>query len=360
MGSTTKIEWCDLSWSPWHGCTEVHEGCDHCYARETAKRNPKTLGVWGPNGTRVLCANWDAPRKWNRQAEKAGKRMSVFPSICDPFEDFTGLVLDHNGRQLFERANAGGRYRTGYNLPLDAADARRLDGCATKLDELREDFFRLIDETPWLNWLLLTKRPENVRRMWPEVPPVGNLDPRASAPYGHAMRSYRPNVQLLTSVSNQATADAMIPELLKCRDLVPVLGVSAEPLLGPVEIRGPGCQACYGRGHIYAGQAFPCLACCPLDWVIVGGESGHHARPCNVAWVRSIRDQCATAGVPCFVKQLGSMPLLGWSPQEPEMRVRAENHQILALRDPKGGDWSEWSPDLRVRQFPNLREVPRD
>src|SRR5690606_12502626 len=104
---------------------------------------------------------------------------------------------------------------------------------------------------------------------------------------------FRPNVWLGCSVSDQATADAMIPELLKCRDLTPVLFVSAEPLLGPIDL-----PEYLGRLRVTHERG--------IDFAIVGGESGPHARPCNLRWIRSIRDQCKAAGVPCFVKQLGS------------------------------------------------------
>lgn len=81
-----------------------------------------------------------------------------------------------------------------------------------------------------------------------------------------------------------------------------------------------------------------------IDWVIVGGESGPKARPCDVSWIRSIRDQCKAAGVACFVKQLGADPIFSihdgigrWNPE---------------ITDPKGSDPAEWPADLQVRQFP--------
>lgn len=79
-----------------------------------------------------------------------------------------------------------------------------------------------------------------------------------------------------------------------------------------------------------------------IHWVIVGGESGPHSRPCDIAWVRSIRDQCKTSGVACFIKQLGARPSVSSYRDHPE----------LHLNDRKGGDWKEWPKDLRVRQHP--------
>jgi protein gp37 len=132
--------------------------------------------------------------------------------------------------------------------------------------------------------------------------------------------AFRPNVWLGTSVSDQATVEKLVPELLDCDELCPVLFLSIEPLLGPIDLE-------------WFWSRFP-----GIRWVIVGGESGPHARACDLAWIRSIRDQCKAAGVPVFVKQLGRGPL--------------ETEAALRLADAKGGDWNEWPADLRVREFP--------
>jgi protein gp37 len=371
MAATTKIQWCDHSWSPWHGCARVRTGCENCYAEAMARRNPKTLGEWGPNGTRVLCANWDTPRKWNRQAENAGKRMSVFPSICDPFEDWTGTeadgvtprcILDHNGNRLATRCGK----ETAVQWP-DEAGWRPL--C---MGDVRDRFFRLIDETPWLDWMLLTKRPQNVRDMWAGVSYAATTPDinYTTTKWVNEPFPFRKNVFLLTSVSDQQTADAMIPELLKCRELCSVLGVSAEPLLGPIdftEIRhtvAPGffgdCLTWHHRGKCHKDEG---IAYTAIDWVIVGGESGHHARPCNVDWVRSIVEQCQAARVPVFVKQLGAVvhasdgidPLDQFPGEWHKFRQGPDADTIeINLRDPKGGEWDEWPPDLRVREYPKV------
>jgi protein gp37 len=148
------------------------------------------------------------------------------------------------------------------------------------MDFVRRDFFALIDRTSNLDWLLLTKRPENVLRMWPARDfgraTMQSVMDSADHPGGY----YRPNCWLLYSASDQASLDAGLPHLLACRDLVPVLGLSLEPLIGPVLIDLDG-----------------------IDWVIVGGESGPGFRPMVIDWVRSIADQCAAAGVSCFIKQ---------------------------------------------------------
>lgn len=242
---------------------------------------------WGPNGTRVVAseAMWKEPIKWNAVAEKAGERHRVFcASLADVFEDWSGDVHDHLGEH----------YTVG-------------------LDDIRFRLFNLIDATPHLDWLLVTKRPDNVLRMWPMTPGIPdklmNSDASGQSVMSHAERStplmYRPNVWLLTSVENQEAADTRIPELLKCRDLSPVLGLSCEPLLGPVDLSHrlgsllPSEHSQEPANWVHQG----------IDWVICGGESGHNARPMHPNWARSIRDQCQEAGVPFFFKQWGE-----WAP----------------------------------------------
>jgi protein gp37 len=279
MAENSKIEWCDHTASPWHGCSKTdNPGCDNCYAAAMAVRNPETLGVWGDDGTRVKSKSFVKNlRTWQKKAAREGRSVTVFPSICDPFEDRPELV------------------------------------------PWRQEMFAVADECPNVILLLLTKRPENVRRMWPACPWHIN-DEWGSNPIPH-----RPNVWLGCSVSDQPTADKNVPELLKLHDLCPVLFLSAEPLLGPVDLR------------YYASDE-----CRNLDWCIIGGESGHGARPCNVAWIRSLVSQCQAAGVPAFVNEV-----------PPEIEHGLNRHsQFPRLHDRKGGDPDEWPEDLRVRQFP--------
>lgn len=303
MAENTTIAWATHTFSPWLGCSHVHAGCDHCYAEAMQGR----LGVtWGPKGTRRRTADstWRQVERWNRKAADAccsicrgqchggdptrpcrycrgtGNATGesdprVFPSLCDPFEDFGTAIWDSQG--------------------------------VTSMDDVRRDFFSLIDRCPNLDFLLLTKRPQNVRRMWPDRGHVAN----------HPAPLRRSNVWLLYSASDQATLDAGLPNLLACRDLAPVLGLSLEPLIGPVDLS----------------------RCAGVDWVIVGGESGRDARPCAIDWMYSIQHQCEAAGIPLFVKQLGSNPFRGDATRP-------------TLRDPKGGDPYEWPEDLRVREFP--------
>lgn len=331
MAEQTKIQWTDHTWNPWMGCTKVAPGCEHCYAEADFDKRRKRV-KWGPQGTRVKTSAeyWQKPTKWNKQAAADGARPRVFcASLADVFEDWTGPILDSTGEQLFWPLNALENPRFiaeshcgGNEPPVTMADLRR-------------DLFALIDQTPHLDWILLTKRPENIRRMWPDRVNKGIM------PHVEVRSRHRSNVYLIASVSDQATADKAIPALLQFRDLCPVLGVSAEPLLGPIIFdSGPA-----GGPPRYLSREVDHNSDAMLDWVIVGGESGPHARPCNIDWIRSIRDQCQAAGVPCFVKQLGAFTVYD----------RAE--AIYAIRDPKGGDPDEWPADLRLREFPQTAAV---
>lgn len=366
MAENSKIEWTDATFNPWLGCTKVAAGCTHCYAENLMDTRYGKV-QWGPHGTRVMTSpsNWKQPLKWNREAEKAGSRARVFcASLCDVFEDWIGQPKLANGQHVIVTRTWGKvTGLTGCNLSggNDAAS----------LDDIRRQLFTLIDATPNLDWLLLTKRPENVRRMWPEVHGEGRYSP-AYVSGGeivgpdYAPEYRRKNVWIGTSIAEQKDADKNIPELLKCRDLSPVLFVSYEPAVGPVHLE-PWLTREYEPSEDY-------VAFSGIDWVIVGGESGAGARPFDVAAARSIVSQCQSANVPCFVKQMGANVvtrndqiedafnngLSGWPDPEVEHHIHGfrEDYQgadcRILLRDKKGGDWSEWPEDLRVRQMPEV------
>ena len=284
MADTTKIEWADKTWSPWIGCTKVSAGCAHCYAESHAKRTGQA--VWGPSGTRVKTSEsyWKKPLAWNAAAAKAGTRLRVFPSLCDPFEEWTGPIVDSKGRRLWIPED-------GYifDEPEPEVEGFSRDGMRPlAMSHLRERLFRLlVDYTPNIDWLFVTKRAENASRMWPWMGTSAPMFPGAPGKLGQSLPCFarnapRNNVWIITSVEDQASADARIPELLKLRDLVPVLGVSYEPALGPVDL----AQSVY-----ISPRSGGCI-----DWLIVGGESGPKARPCDLAWIRSAVEQCRAAG----------------------------------------------------------------
>ena len=326
MGANTKIEWCDFTFNPWRGCQKVAAGCVNCYAESQSKRNPKTLGVWGPDGTRVVASEsmWRQPLGWNKVQHcypQIPKPRVFCASLADVFEDWQGECVCADGSAHYTRDGDPTKMVTNRQMMGFDSDGYRY----TTLDDVRARLFRLIDSTPSLDWLLLTKRPENVRRMLPIK--TGRRDAikdgRANI---EAWR--RENVWLGSSI---ACRDDLknLSELRKCKDLAAKIFVSAEPLiedLGNVDWSG-------------------------IDWVIVGGESGRNARPCDIAWIRSIVRQCREAEVPVFVKQLGAAAF-EWAEIDDRPRPEARDKNFLGLRDPKGGDPAEWPEDVRVREVP--------
>lgn len=248
MSENTKIEWADHTFNPWEGCTKVGPGCDHCYAEmRNARFAGGTAANWGPGAPRrcTSAANWRKPLAWNAAAADFmaahGRRQRVFcASLADVFDN-----------------------------EVDTA--------------WRRDLFDMIELTPHLDWLLLTKRIGNVVRMVRELRTGDWLLGRR-------------NVLLGATVVNQAEADRDIPKLLA----VPAARrfLSIEPLLGELDI-----SLFLHNAHLPVGQS--------VDWVIAGGESGPGARPMHPDWARDLRDQCAAADVPFLFKQWGE-----WAPGE--------------------------------------------
>lgn len=270
MAENTKIQWTDHTFNPWLGCARVSEGCQNCYAEFMMDHRYHRVR-WGEDGTRLRTKTWNEPPKWDRQAKADGYPHKVFcASLADVFEDREEL------------------------LPW------------------REDLFTLIDQCQNLNWLLLTKRPQNIRLFWEAIPDST----------GYYLQDKRENVWLGTSIANQRNADECIDKLLESRALSPVLFLSLEPQIGFVDLK-------------------PWLQPEPLiDWVIVGGESeqGGPARPFHLEWAADMLDQCAQAEVPCFFKQSGANAYHGKRP--------------IKFKDAHGGNMVEWPEHLRVRQCP--------
>ena len=226
MAEKTGISWTDHTFNPWWGCVRVSEACRHCYAETFANRVGQK--VWGVQAERRFFGDkhWNEPRKWNAAAEAARQRRRVFcASMADVFE------------------------------------ARE------DLDVHRTRLWRLIEATPAIDWLLLTKRPENIAMM---LPPTWVSAPRL-------------NVWLGTTAEDQESADARTPQLLQVPAVVHFLSV--EPMLGPITLRNwlGGTPA--------------------ISWVITGGESGPGYRQMDQRWVRDLRDECIEAGRAFFHKQ---------------------------------------------------------
>lgn len=254
MAEQSKIEWTDHTFNPWEGCQKVAPECDHCYAESRDQRF--TGGIhWGAKAPRrrTSAQNWNKPRRWNARAEAFyaahGRRQRVFcASLADVFDN--------------------------------AVDT-----------SWREDLWALIRECDQLDWLLLTKRPQNIAKMLP---------PDWGDGWTH--------VWLGTSAGTQKTANQNIPHLLKTPAAVRF--VSAEPLLGSIDFAAipkgeisKNITICFGAltGVDGLGHSGP-----RIDWVICGGESGPNARPMHPDWARDLRDQCMAAGVAFFFKQWGN------------------------------------------------------
>lgn len=302
MSETTAIEWADATWSPWEGCTKVGPGCDHCYA-EGMNRWLRKGENWGPGAPRREYSDehWEKPLKWN------GRQFAACPGCGWRGESRTAQVRDFPGESAHlcpacESATLIKASRRVFPSVCDPFDNEVPDAW-------RARFFALIAGTPHLTWLLLTKRIGNVAKMIeaPSMQKCGLPD----------------NVWLGATVVNQEEADRDIPKLLAVPARVRFLSI--EPMLGPIELddwlkvrkhwksadslpHAPWAPP-YPK-HRYERQALVGAGWKqPLHWIIAGGESGPKARPMHPDWARSLRDQCATAGVPFLFKQWGE-----WAP----------------------------------------------
>jgi protein gp37 len=302
---STSIEWTDETWNPTRGCSRVSSGCDSCYAMHFAHR-----------------------------FSGAGKPYDGLTRIGKRGVDWSGVV-----RLIPEQLRLPLKWRKPRRVFVNSMSD--LFHPALTDDEIAI-VFGVMAACDQHTFQILTKRPERARawfaRNTDHATECGEAASRelgwGSLCFGAGGPWPLPNVWLGTSTENQETADERISELLQCPAAVRF--VSAEPLLGPLDLFAflktqlrDKCLDILGGSGRTPG----------IDWVIVGGESGNGARPFHDEWARSIVEQCAASGAACFVKQLGSNVI-----QAGERRIKA---------DRKGGDWSEWPHDLRVRQFPN-------
>jgi len=248
VGKNSSIEWTHHTFNPWWGCVKVSAGCKHCYAETWSRR--VGLDIWGARNERRFFsdAHWREPVRWNAEAAASKTRRRVFcASMADVFE------------------------------------------ARSDLDWVRERLWTLIESTPALDWLLLTKRPEQIA----EKAPWGNRWP--------------PNVWLGTTAENQLWANRRIPILLE--HPAAVRFVSCEPLVGHLDLSRWMSREKAAHG---------------INWVIAGGESGSKARPMNPEWVRSLRDQCTRANVAFHFKQWGQ-----WCPDRSDVSVSAKRLRVF-------------------------------
>jgi protein gp37 len=262
MTTNTNIEWADHTFNPWTGCQAISPGCKNCYAEAWAKRSGRDFAT--PQHTKT----WGEPVRWNaRHAEffaEHGRRQRVFcASLGDVFDN-------------------------------------RVD------PRWRAELFWLIAATPKLDWLLLTKRIGNAASMTEQALRSSWDRPEREPPLWRTPWPW-PNVWLGATVVNQEEADRDIPKLLQAPACVRFLSI--EPMLGDIRLcsylqHSP--SAAFVAGRVTPDMpAWTRIGSAAVDWVICGGESGPRARPMHPDWPRSLRDECAAAGVPFLFKQWG-------------------------------------------------------
>lgn len=268
MAINSRIEWTDHTFNPWVGCTKVTPGCDHCYAESWSRRSG--LVKWGKNPRRRTSETyWRAPISWNARADsfacQHGRRQRVF---CASLAD----VFDNQADRSW-----------------------------------RSDLFDLIKRCPALDWLLLTKRPENIRKMLP-----------ADWQQGY------PNVWLGLTAEDQKRFDLRWPRL----SAIParIRFISYEPALGPLRLPD--------------SSIYP-------DWLIIGGESGGGARTMNPQWAREVVADCRRHGVRPFLKQWGSYQ------SNPLVSERDMALDRAKIADPHGKGGGLLDGEI-IREFPRL------
>lgn len=296
MAENSNIQWCDHTFNPWIGCTKVSPGCKNCYA-ETLDKNrfSKTLpggtkdtplSHWGKGAPRhrTSASSWKQPLKWEKEAALTVGQGGIFGDVERP-RVFCASLADWLDDEV----------------PI----------------EWLSDLLYLVIKCRNLDWLMLTKRPQLWRTRFQEV--ANHSDIGAMIAQHWLDGNPPPNVWIGTTVEDQKRADERIPHLLSIPAKVRFL--SCEPLLEAVELR----TVADGRGNHALSLRNPAMN--RIHWVITGGESGTGCRPAEIEWFRSLKDQCAAAGVSFFMKQLGG------------------------VRDHRG-TISHFPEDLRIRQFP--------
>ncbi len=322
---STSIQWTDAVWNPVTGCTKVSAGCAHCYAETFAHRQ---MGPWkGRAFSDVRCHEdrLDQPLHWRRPRRVFVNSMSdlFHETVPDAFIDWVFAVMalcpQHTFQVLTKRPQ---RMRDYFSNIVQIAQGaithervqRLIEGMVLDEASPLTKFARMQIRQRVVNW--------NAVCAWP-----------------------LPNVWLGVSCEDQNSLEARWPPLAELAAHGWKTFCSAEPLLGRLDLTS--IESTQNMGMFFDALRDGGGA---LSWVIVGGESGLQARPCDVAWIRSIVEQCRSAGVPVFVKQLGARPVEQRAPLAPGCGTQF----AVSVRNRKGGDPDEWPEALRVRESPEI------
>jgi protein gp37 len=366
MAENSKIEWCDHTFNAWIGCAKVSPGCAHCYAEARDRRLTKggVAAHWGRGAPRVRTKTWGDPLEWNRDKYL----------VCDLCGTAQRGAIDKD--QGCDNPNCEGARAVGSYHRARVFSASLSDWLDEEVAiEWLVDLLQVIYKTPNLDWLLLTKRPENFLPRLLQAFNVPIADPR----FGDWLEGWHPrnnrppaNVWAGTTVEDQERAQERIPALLRIPARVRFLSV--EPMLENIDFG----QVCTDPPN--SGLAITDWLGRPdgegrneIHWAIFGGESGGEARRCRVDWIRYAVSQCRAAGVAAFVKQLGANVVdrndVGFEgdaggawPMDTRYDEIDSGYQgapvRIRLKAKKGGDWREWPEDLKIREFPTV-EVAR-
>ena len=332
MSTNSSIEWTEVTWNPVVGCTPISPGCDLCYAGVMSHR----LAAMGQAAYVGLTVKRKAP------ARAGGRERATFNGTVRTLPDRLADPLGwRKPRRVFVNSMSDLFHK---DVPFEFIDR----------------VFAVMALAPQHTFQVLTKRPERMaeyladsiaqRRVARVAEAASRIDTTPYRYQGIVEGSWPlPNVWLGTSVENQDAADERIPHLLRCPAAVRFL--SCEPLLGPIDL-----SAYFGGPYVgLPGDKVHPNYNFGIGWVIVGGESGPGARPCDVAWIRSVVAQCKAAGTACFVKQVGSKPrgFAQWHhPDNDGHGIDIGGETGRKLTDKKGGDPAEWPEDLQVREMP--------
>ena len=337
MSETTKISYVDSTWNPWYGCAHVSPGCENCFAERWAERTK--FVEWGRGKPRRPAseAKWREARRWNDA-----------PWLCDKCghahestQGDVGSCVGCEARGCFHKRR----------ILVDLCDPFDPNVPAEWLAR----FLGLIKDTPNLIWYLLTKRPEKWRF---RISIAHDFIGKPGEEFLCQWLAGNPpsNVRLGVSVEDQQWADERIPALLA----IPAAfrWVSFEPLLGPINVsKTVSVPKWKASANMLSRTGF----------AVIGGESCKpraKARPCNIEWIRSLVRQCVAAGVPVHVKQLGSRPVddnaIGADQFQDKVcwpHGTESDGKHIFIGHWQGGDPAEWPEDLRVREFPEVRDA---